>query len=143
MKAVCLLLIAVCGACAEATPEPVMMTPAEPFEMQMARAPEPARPVSRPRLAQTITLGTGAYTEPSAPAAEEPSAPAPSQPPVTYGVYGGYYGYDYGYGGYGGGFGRGNTGAATNNPASSNAARAPAVGGDWPAVPSYGPKPMR
>lgn len=123
---------------------------------------EPAAPAPRPRLDHVVTLGEKTY---------EPSTPVPPDSAgnggvvnnnITvnggtpyYGGYGGYgyYGSSYGAGARSTGRSRGTTTRSTGtvSPELGAAAQAPAVrpgqtpgvGGNWPTIPSSGPRQMR
>ena len=128
-----------------------MVEAAHPFSATVARDREviavdsmPAEPPAsapRPRLDHVVTLGETTY-EPYNPAA---SAPAGNGGVVinnnitVNGSDPGYYG-GYGYGGYYGGssYGYGARGTARGRGTTTRA-----VGGNWPTIPSYGPRQMR
>ena len=128
-------------------------------------AADPPAPAPRPRLDHVVTLGETTY-EPYTPAQAAPAGyggvvinnniTVNGSDPGYYGGYGygGYYGgSSYGYGARGAGRGRGTTTRATGiggndvgTAAQAPPARAgqtPGVGGNWPTVPSYGPRQMR
>lgn len=137
-----------------------------PSEREVIAIVEPAAqeemPRARPRLSRTVTLGQGTpdaeYTGPTAP---QPKVEPPRSPTVIVNntivnsppVYGYGYGYgSWGYRGYGYGRGhdaappsRGSWGTTGWEGASRTAApgQTPGIGGNWPAVPSYGPAQMR
>jgi hypothetical protein len=103
---------------------------------------------ARPRLSHTITLGQ-TYADPATPA---PGPAAPGVPavqvnvPVTIHNYVGYGSAGYGYaayGSYGYGTARASAGAVQSAGRSSGTGGSQPVGGNWPAVPDYGPKAMR
>jgi len=114
-----------------------------PASLEVAHA-DPV-PEARPRLNHTVTLGESYVSVPSS-AAGSPGAPGvqvnvTTQVPVTIhngGGYG-YYGYGYGYP-----VGRSvapSSGAVRSISTSQGAPQT--VGGNWPAIPDYGPKAMR
>jgi hypothetical protein len=125
-------------------------------------APPPMPEPPRRRLSQTVTLGQseGGYAPPPQPAAG-PGGPnvvvnnnvtVVNQPPVVYGGYG--YGYGgYGHGGYGGYGNYGSRGTGSHTAWAPNGwegaqrtaapGQTPAVGGNFPAAPSSGPRQMK
>jgi hypothetical protein len=118
------------------------------FETPVA-APEPPR-----RLDHTVVLGrdTAIWGDPSsgAPAAEaaDGRAPAPTTVILQNNVQ---IAPNYGFGGYGYGYGYGYGSSVTSGPSNSGYSTSttttrpatPPPGGDWPAPPSYGPRPFR
>lgn len=115
------------------------------FETPVA-APEPPR-----RLDHTVVLGrdTALWGDPAAGASTAADGRAPAQTTVilqnnvqiapTYGFGG--YGYGYGYG-----YGSSVTSGPSNSGYSTSTSTRPSTpppGGDWPAPPSYGPRPFR
>lgn len=168
------LAVAVAGGLAACSP-PSESPPARalPYEHE-ARAYEgearSEKPVVRPRLSQTVTLGQGqqeAYQPSPDPAVVAPpssnviinnNVTVLGAPPV-YG-YGGY-GYGYGYGGWGYGWGSGardaRVGSSPRNGGSqpwgstgwegaqrtAPPGQTPGVGGNWSPPPSYGPSQMK
>jgi hypothetical protein len=136
----------------------------EVTEVVQPLAPEAA--LSRPRLAQTVTLGQGtdaSYT--AAPTQQGPGTNGGPNVVVNNNItvvggqpgYGGYGGYGYGYGGYGGaaprdyGRGSGSTSRAGAwapsgwEGAQRTAApgRTPGVGGNWAPPANHGPRTMK
>lgn len=111
-----------------------------PASVEVAQA-EPA-PDARPRLNRTVTLGETYASVPTAPA----GAPAATgvqvnvttQVPVTIHNGGGY-----GYYGYGYGYPVSRSVAPSSAPVRSSGGAPQTVGGNWPAIPDYGPKAMR
>jgi hypothetical protein len=107
-------------------------------------APPVTQAEARPRLSHTVTLGQ-TYAD-SAPRRE---VAAPSAPTVQVNVpvtVNHYTGYGYGYTGFSNtAYGRGSTSGATSPTVgrSSTPSAAHSVGGNWPAIPDYGPKAMR
>jgi len=128
---------------------------------------EPAAPAPRPRLDHVVTLGETPF-EPYTPTQAAPPGNGGvvinnnitvngSDPGYYggYGAYGGYYGgSSYGYGARGTGRSRGTAARTTGTGGGSDVGTAaqappartgqtPGVGGNWPTVPSYGPRQMR
>jgi hypothetical protein len=108
---------------------------------QLTPAPTPAQPVPgtasasepepNPRIRQTIVIGKNnpdPVWEVDGPGPAGYADPSPSRPSGGDATYHG--GRTYFYGGSAGG-------------SSSSSHTTPRVGGDWPSVPSYGPKQMR
>lgn len=137
-----------CGAAREAAPPP-----ARPAEPPAAAAADDATPAPLPpqRLSRVVTLGQSTW-EPLPPPRAAGGASGSSsttvvvvQPPPAYGF--GVTRFGTGYVGTSGHAGTGWRGTYGGAPAVrpgplSSGASVPPVGGDWPAAPSYGPRPM-
>lgn len=116
-----------------------------PASVELAQL-EP-RPDARPRLSHTVTLGETYAAVPASASGGTPGAPGvqvnvTTQVPVTI-HNGGGYGY---YGGYGYGYPVSRSVTPSGGVVRSTAASGGApqtVGGNWPAIPDYGPKAMR
>lgn len=141
-------------------PSVVVVTPPPTVVVVQPPAPveEPAAP--RRRLDHVVTLGERTY-EPYAPQAAQPTQAAGTNVTINNnvtvnggagsGYYGGYFTPTYGTRGLGyEGGGRAAPRAAPTPQLGTAAQSAPAqpgqmpgVGGNWPTIPSYGPRPMR
>lgn len=115
---------------------------AAPATLEVAQA-EPV-PDARPRLNRTVTLGETYASAPTAPAgapgASGVQVNVTTQVPVTIHNGGGYGYYGYGYG-YPVSRSVAPSSAAVRGTSSGGAPQT--VGGNWPAIPDYGPKAMR
>lgn len=130
--------------CAQRTAEPPSAAPPSGLAAAVFPDPRPERDgfVPRRRLEHTVTLGQDAFLPGAPPRGTPPQSSAPltiqnnvyvTPPPTN-------YGYGYGYGGYGlPVYSTGSSRSAPVNPVTGT----PPVAGDWPAAPSYGPRPMR
>ena len=142
-------------------PHVVVVTPPPTVVVvQAPAAPAEEAPASRRRLDHVVTLGERTY-EPYTPRAAGPTQGQGTNVVINNnvtvnggggsGYYGGYYTPTYGT--YGVGYEGGGRAAprAAPTPALGTAAQSapaqpgqtPGVGGNWPTIPSYGPRPMR
>lgn len=143
LRAACLLTLALSG-CATTSNSEWLSSPLDPalHSVETARVASEPAPEARPRLSHTVTLGESYVDAPSASAGLPGAAPPPvqvnvhTQVPV---IVNNYAGYGYGYGSYG------YVSSPRSSVSSARASSGPPtqVGGNFPAVPDYGPRAMK
>lgn len=135
--------------CAATSGREWLQAPIEPRALTVdAGAPAPVAESeleARPRLRHTVTLGESYEAVRSVPASDGPAVQVNVTNHVPVVVYQPVptYGYGYGYGpAYG--YSRGHQGrVVVGAPVKAAPSTPQKVGGDWPAIPDYGPRWMR